>query len=130
MAGRELDAVLSLLDRQVSDPDGRLVCKVDDLELVEPVDGGPPYVTAILAGPAAVGARLGGVLGRWFVAVQRRLHPDVDPQPARIDFGVVQDIKTGITVTLRREQLEANRFEAWTRDNMIDKIPGARHETE
>jgi hypothetical protein len=130
MAGRELDAVLSLLDRQVSDPDGRLVCKVDDLELFEPADGGAPYVTAILAGPAAVGARLGGLLGRWFIAVQRRLHPDVDPRPARIDFGVVQEIKTGITVSLRREQLEPNRFEAWTRDNMIDKIPGARHETQ
>lgn len=130
MAGRVLDAVLSLLDRQVSDPDGRLVCKVDDLELFEPTGGSSPYVTAILAGPAALGGRLGGLLGRWFVAVQRRLHPDADPRPARIDFGVVQDIKTGMTVTLRREQLEPNRFEAWTRDNMIDKIPGARHEAE
>jgi hypothetical protein len=130
MEGQKLDACLALLDRQVIDSRGRMVCNVDDLELAEPADGGPPYVAGILAGPAAVGPRLGGLLGRWFIAVQRRMHPERDPAPARIDFGVVSKLGTAVEVGLRREQLEPNRLEAWARDTVISKIPGAGHAPE
>ena len=39
LAGDALDAVLHLLDRQVVDLDGLMVCKVDDVELTEYADG-------------------------------------------------------------------------------------------
>jgi hypothetical protein len=129
-AGRELDVALSLLDRQVIDPDERMVCNIDDVELTLPEDGGAPYVTAILAGPAALAPRLGGLLGRWILAVQKRLHPSEEPGPARIDFGVVDEIGTRARISLHREELWVNAFEAWCRDNVIAKIPGASHESE
>ena len=129
-AGREIDAGLHLLDRQVVDPDTRMVCKVDDLELTVPEDGGAPYVTAILAGPAALAPRLGGLLGRWVLAVQRRLHPAEVPEPARIGFGVVDEVGSRVRIALRREELAVNAFEAWCRDNVVAKIPGAGHASE
>ncbi len=129
-AGRELDVALSLLDRQVVDPDRRMVCNVDDVELTLPEDGGAPYVSAILAGPAALAPRLGGLLGRWILAVQRRLHPAEEPGPARIDFGVVDEVGTRVRVSLHREELWVNAFEEWCRDNVIAKIPGASHASE
>lgn len=130
MAGRVLDAALNLLDRQVLDPDGYLVCNVDDLELVESEDGGAPYVTAILAGPAALAPRFGGLLGRWILAVQRRLHPAEDPGPARIDFGVVNEVGPSVRIALRREETRPNAFEDWCRENVVAKIPGASHAAE
>lgn len=130
MTGRVLDAALNLLDRQVLDPDGMMVCNVDDLELTEPEDGGAPYVTAILSGPAALAPRFRGLLGRWLLAVQRRLHPAEDPDPARVDFGVVDEVGASIKISLRREETQPNAFEAWCRDNVIAKIPGADHAAE
>lgn len=129
-AAREIDAVLHLLDRQVVDPDEHMVCNVDDLELTEPEGGGAPYVTAILAGPAALAPRLGGLLGRWVLAVQRRLHPKEHPLPARIDFGVVDEVSSRVRISLRREELWVNAFEDWCRENVIAKIPGASHASE
>ena len=51
--GKQYDAALHLLDRQLLDPDGELVGKVDDLELSE--QDGDLVVSAILTGPAALG---------------------------------------------------------------------------
>ena len=62
-----LDAVLHLLDRQVVDVDGRMVCKVDDLELTE-FDDGVLGVTALLVRRGGTGA-----------AARRRV---VGPHPA------------------------------------------------
>jgi hypothetical protein len=128
--GRVIDAALHLLDRQVVDPDEHLVCNVDDLELTVPEDGGAPYVTAILAGPIALGPWLGGLLGRWVTAVGERLHPLPDPTPARIDFGVVDKVESSVRIALRREDTRANAFEGWCRDNVVAKIPGAAHASE
>ena len=55
------------------DPDGRMVGKVDDLEL-ELAEDGTPYVTALLTGPRALGPRLGGRLGRRWWPIAGRLH--------------------------------------------------------
>jgi hypothetical protein len=60
MAGRIFEAGLQLLDRQLIDKDGKHAGKVDDLQLEFPPDGGgPPVVTAILAGPGALSRRRG-----------------------------------------------------------------------
>lgn len=66
----ELDAVLHLMDRQVLDVEGRMVCKVDDVELVQNEDGAL-ILTGLLAGRAALVPRFGGRLGeraldRWW----------------------------------------------------------------
>lgn len=127
--GRRVFAALDLLDRQILDADSRMAGKVDDLEF-ELSDEAYPYVTAILSGLGALGPRLGGRLGRWFTAVHRRLHPDPEPGPARISFGVVKRINNHAELTLRREDLENNELEVWARDHVIAHIPGAGHAPE
>ena len=126
---RRVYAGLHLLDRQLVDRNGRLAGKVDDLEL-EQSDEGYLYVTTILSGLGALGPRLGGRLGRWFTAVHRRLHPDPEPGPARISFGVVKRINNHVELTVRREDLENQELEVWVRDHVIAHIPGASHAPE
>ena len=125
MAGRVLDAGLHLLDRQLVDRDGRLAGKIDDLELTIPDGGGPPLVTAILAGPGALGRRIGGRLGAWVEAVANRLRSGEDRRPSRISFAVVKRIGSAIELSAPKAELETDRLEAWTRDHVIGRLPGA-----
>ena len=125
MAGRTMDAGLHLLDRQLVDKDGRLAGKVDDLELELPSGGGPPTVTAILAGPGALSRRIGGRFGAWLEAVANRLRDGDDDHPARIPFAVVKQIGSAIDLSVAKAELETDRLEAWTRDRIIGKLPGA-----
>ena len=67
-----IDAVLHLLDRQVVDRDGLMVCKVDDVELTLTPDG-RWEVTGLLAGPPAIVPRFGGRLGEGLEERWRRL---------------------------------------------------------
>jgi sporulation protein YlmC with PRC-barrel domain len=127
--GRTLDLNLHLLDRQVIDRDGHLVCKIDDLEL-EIDEAGRPYVTAILVGPRALGPRLGGRLGRWMTAIGRRLSEGQRLQPPRIDFAQVTEIGSAITLARRRDELEVSSLEDWVDTYVISRIPGSRHESE
>jgi sporulation protein YlmC with PRC-barrel domain len=125
VAGRTLEAGLHLLDRQLLDKDGRLAGKVDDLELELPSGGGPPTVTAILAGPGALSRRIGGRFGAWLEAVANRLRDGDDQHPARVSFGVVKRIGSAIDLSVPKRDLETDRLEAWTRDHFIGKLPGA-----
>jgi hypothetical protein len=125
VAKRVIDAGLNLLDRQILDKDGMMAGNVDDLELTVPSDGGPPVITAILAGPGALARRLGTHVGRWLENVHSRLHPSEQPGPARIAFGVVTRIAEHVELAVSRGDLDVSRFEKWARDNIIGKIPGA-----
>jgi hypothetical protein len=125
MAGRVLEAGLHLLDRQLVDRDGRLAGKVDDLELELPEGGGPPQVTAILAGPGALARRLGGRLGAGLEALANRLRDGDDRRPARVSFAVVKQIGSAIDLSVAKAELATDRLESWTRDHLIGKLPGA-----
>jgi hypothetical protein len=125
VAGRILEAGLHLLDRQLIDKDGRLAGKVDDLELEFPSGGGPPTVTAILAGPGALSRRIGGRFGAWLEAVANRLRDGDDQHPARVSFAVVKGIDSAIDLSVPKRELETDRLEAWTRDHLIGHLPGA-----
>jgi sporulation protein YlmC with PRC-barrel domain len=125
VAGRTLEAGLHLLDRQLIDKDGRLAGKVDDLELEFPSGGGPPTVTAILAGPGALSRRIGGRFGAWLEAVANRLRDGDDQHPARVSFAVVKRIGSAIDLSVAKTELETDRLEAWTRDHLIGNLPGA-----
>jgi hypothetical protein len=125
VAGRVLEAGLHLLDRQLVDRDGRLAGKVDDLELTVPDGGGPPLVTAILAGPGALSRRVWGRFGAWLEAVANRLRDGDARRPARVAFGVVKRIGSAVELSVPRAELETNRLEAWTRDHLIGRLPGA-----
>ncbi|MCW2648504.1 MAG: hypothetical protein QOF87_2189 [Pseudonocardiales bacterium] len=124
--GRTLDLHLHLLDRQVIDRDGRYVCKVDDVEL-EVDETGRPFVTAILVGPRALGPRLGGRLGRWVSAIGRRIADGQSPEPPRIDFALVSDIGSAITIVRSRADVDVGSLEGWVDAHIISRIPGSGH---
>ncbi|GII85112.1 hypothetical protein Ssi03_31020 [Sphaerisporangium siamense] len=119
---RILHAQLHLLDRQVVRArDGRQVCKADDLELKHDAEG-RPYVSAILAGPLALGPRIGGVPGRLIVAVTELFRPEEDPAPRRVDMAQVSGIDAALSVDGDPEE---PALERWTRRNLIAPIPGS-----
>lgn len=129
MTDENFDLRLRLLDRQVVDPDGGMICKVDDVELT-PADDGGYVVTALLAGPLALGPRLPGRLGRWTVALARRWSDDPEPAPRRIPFERVTELGSAVVLDRTRDQLGIARLEDWVRTHVIDPIPGSRHESE
>src|SRR3954447_21214766 len=129
MTDESFDLRLRLLDRQVVDPDGAMICKVDDVELA-PADGGGYVVTALLAGPLALGPRLPGRLGRWTVALARRWSTDADPSPRRIPFAPVPGLGSAGRVDRLRDELRIPGLEDWVRTHVIDRIPGSRHASE
>ncbi len=127
--GRRYDAALHLLDRQLVDPNGELVAKVDDLELAERTDG-RLVVTALLTGPGAFGPRLGGRLGRWVVSIWRRLSDHDSATPGRIPFSAVSGIDSAIHLTRRRDSLGVDGLEVWIRSHIVRQLPGAGHAPE
>ena len=114
-----------LLDRQVVDPDGFLIGKVDDVELSIGEDG-VPVVTAIHIGQHALGNRIGGVIGRWLAATARRLHETGDPRPLRVPFELVHKVDSAVVLSTRHELMDPSALEIWLRDKVIGRIPGAR----
>ena len=101
------DAALHLLDRQVVDKDGLMVCKVDDLEISFSDDGAPPAVTRILTGPAALVPRMSSRTGhllrkRWISLGIQYARRDV---PLCIDLGLVERIGSGVELNVSREGL-------------------------
>jgi len=124
---QSLHANLELLDHQIVTLEGRMVGKVDDLEIDLTSD--PPIVGAILMGPQARGPRYPGLLGRFVVSVHKRMHEDPDPQPYRIPASSITDITTAVEVA--REVPESERgLGLWVREQFIGRIPGSSHETE
>jgi sporulation protein YlmC with PRC-barrel domain len=128
-SGTTFDLHLRLLDHQVVDPDGDLICKVDDVEF-EQGRNGTWHVCALLSGPQALGPRLPGRLGRWLMAVGRRLSVSGDTDPRRIPFERVTEIGSSIVVDRARDRLDVAPLEDWVREHVIDPIPGSRHESE
>lgn len=117
-----LDLDLHLLDRQVVDVDGEPVARVDDVELVLGEDG-TLELTALLVGPEALGARMGGRLGQWMADVGRRLRPDLAEAP-RIPVDAIDEVNPFIRLTVHRDDLDFPRSEAWFRDHVVGRLPG------
>lgn len=101
-----IDAVLHLMDRQVVDRDGRMVCKVDDIELTERRDG-TWEVTALLSGAPVLIPRLGGRLGAGLEEYWRRLGLQEADRlvPWRIGMSLVDELGSGIRLLATREHL-------------------------
>lgn len=113
---------LRLLDRRVVDADGEPVGRVDDLAFDRAGDGGPRLVS-ILMGPEALGARLGGVLG-GIVAGAGRLRPD-GAGPPEVAIDDLDEVGPEVRLKAHRDELPFPRSEAWVREHVIGRIPGA-----
>jgi sporulation protein YlmC with PRC-barrel domain len=103
---RWLDAALHLLDRQVVDVDGRMVCNVDDLELTETA-GGDLAVTGLLVGPAALVPRFSGRLGGWLRDMWASLGVQYAARsvPLRIGLDLVDRVGSAVHLRVARAGL-------------------------
>ncbi|MBT2367281.1 PRC-barrel domain-containing protein [Streptomyces sp. ISL-10] len=123
-----LDAGLDLLDRQVIDRDGKLLGKVDDLRFDDSAAGSPPVLAALLIGQRAFGQRLGGRLGRWWVAVAGRMAGGATP--VEVSVRHVRELGPALTLDVRAESLPGlGRAERLLSHGFVGKIPGAHRES-
>jgi sporulation protein YlmC with PRC-barrel domain len=101
-----LDAALHLLDRQVVDVDGKMVCNVDDLELIEGA-GGEMAVTGILVGAAALVPRFSGRLGSWLRATWISLGVQYAARdvPLYLPLDLVEHVGSDVRIRVPREGL-------------------------
>jgi hypothetical protein len=112
----------TLLDRLLIAADGQDVGMVDDLELSDTAE---PELTALLSGPTALGPRIGGHLGVWWLSIGRRLRPDSDPYPNRIPIDLIKTLNhRGITLKTDAETLPTRRLFDWTLTKIVSRIPG------
>lgn len=108
----EYDVALHLLDRQIVDLDGRLVGKVDDVELTE--DGPDLVPTGLMVGSAALAPRFGRRLGPWL----RRRYEQVGVShaarrsPAVVDLELVAEVGSGVHLTVPRAGLLRPRVDS------------------
>src|SRR3954463_7517092 len=107
----------NLLDRQITDRDGAPVGKVDDIELTYD-DTGTPHVTALLLGQAALGDRIGGILGRCIAGTARRLSGSLDRPPMRISIDLVDHVDSAVNLKVNRALLQDPPLETWLRDHL------------
>lgn len=125
-AARWVDLDLRLMDHQLVGPSGALLGNVDDLVLREDRTG--VLVIGLVTGPGALGPRQPGRLGRWLVAVWRRLDRREHPQPPMVPMSHVRDIGSAVTVSDRAERLlhETAGLEQWLQRHVIGRVPGAK----
>jgi sporulation protein YlmC with PRC-barrel domain len=109
----DVDVVLSILDHQLVDGDGRNCGKVDDLEIAG-LDGDSPEVAEILVGGNAWRSR--GLLGR----LAARLSGDAVHVPWR----EVDAVTSVVTLKRPAAELRLNRGDdRWAR--LVGKVPGS-----
>lgn len=113
-----------LLDRQIVDRDGRLVGKVDDLAFAFD-DEGYPYVDCLLTGQGALGQRVGGLTGRFLLALADRFVESPPVRPVPIPFSLVERVDSAVRLRCRSADLPPSAVENWLRRNVIERIPGA-----
>lgn len=100
----DLDAALMLLDRQILDRDGKMVAKVDDLELTEE-DDGDLAVSAILTGSAALVPRLAGPEGGFVYELWRDMGRQYAQRgvPGWIDLSDVDRLDSSVHLSAQRD---------------------------
>lgn len=111
--GGSIDGALNLLDRQVLDSDGKMLGKVDDVELTAHEDG--LVITALLTGPVALLHRLGGRLGDELVTKWEQLK-EAEPhrtRPWRIEIERVHHLDSAVHLSVPREGVLRRDKEAY-----------------
>lgn len=126
----EISARLVLLDHQIVDADGRLVGRVDDVELSLPAAGGPPEIEAVLTGAEALGQRLGGLTGELMASAARRLRPSAQEGPTRLDPELIETLEPAIELRVPLSELPGvAALERWL-GRRVERVPGAGHAIE
>lgn len=121
-----IDVVLRVMDHQLVGPSGGLLGNVDNLVLRQERE--ELLIVGVLSGPGGFGPRQPGLLGRWIVAVCKRLGSREQPSPLMVPMSHVRSIGSAITVSDYAEGVldGAPGLERWLRRHVISAIPGAR----
>jgi sporulation protein YlmC with PRC-barrel domain len=117
-----VNVVRDLFDKRVVDRNGREMGRSDGVVL-EPREGEPPRLAAVLIGPSALGYRLHPAIGRWVTAIEYAFGL-ADGRPVRIDFADITEIDRDVKCDLVVSQTAADRVEEQLRA-WVSKVPGA-----
>jgi sporulation protein YlmC with PRC-barrel domain len=125
----DIDGALDLLDRQLLDVDGRMLGKVDDVELTQTDDG--LTVTALLTGQIALLHRLGGRLGNQLATKYVLLRPSETNRgrPWRLPIDDIERLDSAVHLRVHRDEsairdIETFRLGTLTGMNVLE--PGGR----
>lgn len=120
-----IDVVLRVMDHQLVGPSGALLGNVDNLVLRHEAE--ELFIVGVLSGPGGFGPRQPGLLGRWIVALWKRLSPREEPSPRMVPMSHVRSIGSAITVSDYAEGAlrDTAGLEQWLRRHLISAIPGA-----
>jgi len=117
-----MDIVRDVLDMNVVDRNGREMGRVDGIVIEQ--DDGPPRMTTLLIGPAALGSRVHPALGRFMTRLETLLGIERD-RPSRISVREVDEVEGKIRVRLTLGDTTVAAFEQLLR-RWIVKLPGSR----
>jgi sporulation protein YlmC with PRC-barrel domain len=117
-----MDIVRDVLDKSVVDRNGREMGRVDGIVIEH--DDGPPRITTLLIGPAALGSRLHPALGRLMTRLETLLGIERD-RPTRISVQDVEEVNRKIQVRLTVGETTVAAFEQLIR-RWIVKVPGSQ----
>jgi sporulation protein YlmC with PRC-barrel domain len=117
-----MDLVRDVLDKKVSDRNGRDMGRADSIVL-EIREGAPPRVAGIEIGPAVLGHRVRPVVGRWIAGLEHALGID-QGRPLRIAFGEILDVGDHVKVDRAFGETAAATVEQGLR-RWVSSIPGA-----
>jgi sporulation protein YlmC with PRC-barrel domain len=122
---RWVDLGTELLDHQIVDPDSMSVGKVDDLDLRVQADG-RIEVTALVVGTSALLSRIGlaGKFLRWLMS-----HWGGPDEPRLIPLHQVTGVGSAVHVTAEAASAARSPTEERVRRAIIQRIPGAGHES-
>jgi sporulation protein YlmC with PRC-barrel domain len=120
-----IDVALRVMDHQLVGPSGALLGNVDNLVLGQERE--ELLIVGVLSGPGGFGPRQPGLLGRWIVAVWKRLSSREQPSPLMVPMSHVRHIGSAVTVSDYAEGIMegAPGLEQWLRRHVISPIPGA-----
>jgi sporulation protein YlmC with PRC-barrel domain len=124
-SANSIDVVLRIMDHQLVGPSGALLGNVDNLVLRH--EGEQLLVLGVLTGPGGFGPRQPGLLGRWIVAVWKRLSPRQEPRPLMVPMSHVRNIGSAVTLSDYAAGVlqDTPGLEQWLRRHVISAIPGA-----
>jgi len=118
-----MDVVHDVLDKHITDRNGREMGRVDGILLdVRPNEA--PRLAAVVIGASALGFRVNPIVGRWVHGVEYGVGIG-EERPIRIDFSHVAEVGEKVKVDVTVAESGAETLERRLREWIL-KIPGSR----
>ena len=118
-----MELIHDVLDAQLRDRDGRKIGRIDSI-VIAVDDAGPPRVVAVECGPVPLAMRVHPRLASWLARWLQRRRP-VLAVSWRIDWSALRRADNDYVVDAADARVPAQAGERWTRERVIDRIPGS-----